>query len=66
MITITTNLNAILPWDLIQQKVKEPAIKTSAMHRINNYTCKNASEKSLGTILQSYKKYFPIIYFKKH
>lgn len=60
LITIMTNLNANLPWHLIQQKVKEPAIKTTTMHKVNNHSYKNINKKSLGTILQSYTKYFPI------
>ena len=60
MITITTNPAVSLPWDLIQQKVKEPPIKTITMHKVNNYSCKNTNKKSLGTILKSYTKYFPM------
>lgn len=61
LITITaTNPTVSLPWDLIQQKVKEPTIKTIATHKVNNYSCKNANSKSLGTILQLYTKYFPM------
>lgn len=61
MITITaTNPAVSLPWDLIQRKVKKPTIKTITMYKVNNYTCKNVNEKSLGTILQSYTKYFPM------
>ena len=63
MITITTNNIATnpavrLPWDLIQQKVKELPIKTIEIHKVNNYSCKNTNSKSLGTILKSCMKRF--------
>ena len=60
LITIATNLNANLPWHLIQQKVKEPTIKAITMHKVNNHYYKNTNKKSLGTILQSCTKYFPM------
>lgn len=70
MITIKTNNIATnpavrLPWDLIQQKVKELPIKTIEIHKVNNYSYKNANSKSLGTILKSCMKRFAAWYLNK-